>query len=50
MKGIEEQNAEIKAIVDNPEEPTFEDVYKRQISGSCCIKYREPGYDMPYIR
>lgn len=24
LKGIEEQNAEIKAIVDNPEEPTFE--------------------------
>jgi peptidyl-dipeptidase len=23
LKGIEEQNAEIKAIVDNPEEPTF---------------------------
>ena len=24
LKGIEEQNAEIKAIVDNPEESTFE--------------------------
>lgn len=23
LKGIEEQNAEIKAIVDNPEEPTL---------------------------
>ena len=43
LKGIEEQNAEIKAIVDNPEEPTFENTIDKDKIGSLKVTKEVQG-------
>lgn len=45
MKGVEEQNAEIKAIVDNPEAPTFENtIVALDNSGAILVRVRGVFY------